>query len=143
MKHRPETGPVSAEEYVTRLKAICLRAAGSGFPRKQRDRHILFRSIVADLDEGATYSEPKLNAVLKKWIADVGESLGTDHVHLRRHLVDEGYLVRDAAGRAYSVLLGGSPAVRFCSGVGAVCLRAALHQARVARSLKREAWRRE
>ena len=129
MKHRPETGPVTAEEYVERLKAICLRAAGSGFPRKQRDRHILFRSIVADLDEGATYSEPKLNAVLKKWIADVGESLGTDHVHLRRHLVDEGYLVRDAAGRAYRVEAEGA-SVRFCSDTRRIDVAALLRDAR-------------
>lgn len=113
MKHRIDPGPVTAEEYVERLKAICLRAAGSGFPRRQRDRHILFRSIVADLDENATYSEPELNAALKRWIADVGESLGMDHVHLRRHLVDEGYLVRDAAGREYSVVEEGRGVVRF------------------------------
>ncbi len=47
------------------------------------------------------YSEAEVNAVLKAWLAGAGAMLATDHVELRRWLVDCGLVVRDGFGRRY------------------------------------------
>jgi hypothetical protein len=47
------------------------------------------------------YSEAEVNAVLKSWLAGAGAMLATDHVELRRWLVDCGLVVRDGFGRRY------------------------------------------
>lgn len=95
--------PITAAEFEERLAALCRSPGGAIFPRRQRDRHILLRSAVQVLDAGAGYSEPQLNASLRHWLSEVGAGLGIDHVTLRRYLVDEGYLARDASGSRYQV----------------------------------------
>ncbi len=50
---------------------------------------------------GETYSERDVNERLRAWLAGAGAMLSTDHVELRRWLVDNGVLVRDGYGRAY------------------------------------------
>lgn len=47
------------------------------------------------------YSEAEVNAVLKSWLAGAGAMLATDHVELRRWLVDCRLVVRDGFGRRY------------------------------------------
>ena len=46
-------------------------------------------------------SEPQVNQVLKGILADAMQCLDTDHVELRRWLVDGGWLQRDGYGRVY------------------------------------------
>ena len=46
-------------------------------------------------------SEPQLNAALKALLADAMQCLDTDHVELRRWLVDAGWMRRDGYGREY------------------------------------------
>ena len=46
-------------------------------------------------------SEREVNEILKQWLAREGAMLATDHVELRRMLVDTGLLARDGFGRAY------------------------------------------
>ena len=41
--------------------------------------------------------------MLKQWLAKIGQKIEIDHVTLRRHLVDEGYISRDRAGMLYKV----------------------------------------
>ena len=55
---------------------------------------------------GETYNERNVNERLKAWLAGAGAMLATDHVELRRWLVDNRVLVRDGFGRAYTL---GSP----------------------------------
>ena len=93
--------PISVDEFRKRLVALCL-TPGSGVPRKQRDRHILFKGIVLRLDRESVLSEKELDAGLQSWLSEVERAPETDHVTLRRHMVDEGYLVRDAAGSVYT-----------------------------------------
>ncbi len=95
------TTPVSADEFRTRLAAVCLDGGGAGFPRRRRDRHILLMSVVLTLDDSTAYREKELNEALQAWIGAVGKSTGIDHVSLRRHLVDERYVTRDNAGSEY------------------------------------------
>jgi hypothetical protein len=48
---------ISADQFKSRLEVLCLRGGGRGLPRKPRDRHILFKSIVLMLDPEKIYSE--------------------------------------------------------------------------------------
>jgi len=49
----------------------------------------------------ATVSEREVNDRLLAWLAGPGAMLSTDHVGLRRWLVDLGFVERDGYGRAY------------------------------------------
>jgi hypothetical protein len=100
---------IELEEFVERL---CLVGAGRGprnFPRKQRDRQILMKSLRMLLDSGRVYSEREINAAIQEWGRDVAPAIRTDHVTLRRLLVDHGHLERTADGRAYRVGFPPSP----------------------------------
>ena len=92
---------------------LCVRGKGSVFPRRQRDRQILLRSIVQTLDAEKDYSEQMLNSALQLWLSDIGSGIDIDHVTLRRYLVDEGYLVRDAKGSTYEVYPSGKGQAKF------------------------------
>ena len=109
---------VTANEFEERLALLCLR--GSGFPKRPRDRHILYRSVIQTLDTTTPYSEQQLNMALQNWLSEIGGVLDTDHVTLRRYLVDEGYLVRDAKGSAYSANPVGRRIVEFEETVAAL-----------------------
>jgi hypothetical protein len=56
----------------------------------------------AAIAEGSEHSEPAVNAALKRCLAGEGAFLDTDHVELRRWLVDSGWWRRDGFGRAYA-----------------------------------------
>ena len=53
------------------------------------------------LPQGAVLSEPQVNQQLKAALAGAVVCLDTDHVELRRWLVDAGWLQRDGFGREY------------------------------------------
>lgn len=89
-------------------------------PRKQRDRHILFRAIAQTVEGKSPYSEQDLNRSLREWVASTGLDSSLDHVSLRRYLVEYGYLIRDRAGRLYTVRIHGNETVRFDSGIQAL-----------------------
>lgn len=61
------------------------------------------KSIKMLLDSAREYSEPEINAALQNWSRDVGPAISTDHVTLRRLLVDYGHLERTADGGRYRV----------------------------------------
>jgi hypothetical protein len=92
---------ISVDEFVER---ICKLGADRGprrFPRKHRDREILMKSVVMTLDSAREYSEPEINTLLQEWNRDVAPAIETDHVTLRRLLVDYGELERTADGARY------------------------------------------
>ena len=68
-----------------------------------RDFALLLGSAGCAFAPGATYSERDVNERLKAWLSGAGAMLSTDHVELRRWLVDNGVLVRDGYGRAYAL----------------------------------------
>ena len=119
---------ITAEEFEKRLTALCLSGVTHNLPKKQRDRHILFRSVTHTLDPARQYSEPELNAALGRWLLQVG--IGVDHVTLRRHLVDERYLVRDRQGSIYEVFLEGRGEAEFEPSVANIDSYALIDQAR-------------
>jgi hypothetical protein len=61
------------------------------------------KSIVMLLDSDRTYTEGEINAALQEWNRDVAPAISSDHVTVRRLLVDYGLLERSADGRKYRV----------------------------------------
>lgn len=94
---------ISPEEFVERLCRLGADRGPRRFPRKQRDREILMKSITMRLDSDRSYSEHQINTAIQDWKRDVAPAINTDHVTLRRLLVDYGHLERTADGRTYRV----------------------------------------
>jgi len=67
----------------------------------ERDRRHALALVWAGLPEGRVLSEPQVNQLLKEQLDGAAAFLGTDHVELRRWLVDAGWLQRDGFGREY------------------------------------------
>ncbi len=65
------------------------------------DRALLLALAACALEPGRSLREDEVNRRLFDWLADLGTMLRTDHVELRRWLVDAGYVARDDWGRAY------------------------------------------
>ncbi len=129
---------ITLDEFVERLCRLGADRGPRGFPRKQRDRAILMKSILLLLDSTRTYSEPEINELLADWNRTVAPAIETDHVTVRRLLVDQGHLERTADGRAYRVGFPGR-AVAFDLDVDDVDVRATIaayleHRRRRARS---------
>jgi len=61
----------------------------------------LLASAALSLAAGTVHSEREVNDILVRWLATAGAMLDTDHVELRRWLVDTGLLDRDGFGRRY------------------------------------------
>jgi hypothetical protein len=94
---------ISVEEFVERLCLVAADRGPRGFPRKRRDREILMKSIVMLMDSDRHYSEREVNELLRAWKRDVAPAIRSDHVTIRRWLVDYGHLERTASGSAYRV----------------------------------------
>lgn len=94
---------ISAEEFVERLCRVGADRRPRGFPRALRDREILMQSIVLGLDSSRDYTEREIDAALRDWKRDVAPAIETDHVTIRRLLVDWGRLERTPDGARYRV----------------------------------------
>jgi hypothetical protein len=68
------------------------------------DRHRALALAWSALPRGGLHSEAEVNHLLSNMLDGPGRFLRTDHVELRRWLVDEGWVVRDGFGRAYRAL---------------------------------------
>ena len=91
---------INVEEFVERL----CRLGGERprpVPRKRQDRQILIKSILMQLDSTRTYTEPEINEILRQGNSRVAPGIETDHITLRRLLVDQGHLERNPDGRSY------------------------------------------
>ena len=93
---------ITVDEFVARLCKLGVDGARP-FPRARGDREILIESILMSFDSAATYRENEVNESLKRWIREVAPAIETDHVTLRRTLVDYGRLERTEDGRFYRV----------------------------------------
>jgi hypothetical protein len=94
---------IGLDEFVERLCKVCADPGTRPFPRARRDREILIESILMGLDSGRSYEEREINEHIKQWRLEVAPALETDHVTLRRLLVDLGRLERTASGSSYRV----------------------------------------
>ncbi|HEY6627909.1 MAG TPA: DUF2087 domain-containing protein [Acidimicrobiia bacterium] len=94
--------PITAEEFETRLLAICTGGGGPGLPRRQRDVAVIMASATLWMAPGSLYTEAEINEGLEGWVTEICPSLGLDPVTLRRELVDRNYLTRDDSGTSYA-----------------------------------------
>ena len=65
------------------------------FPRKEKKKIILLREIAKNFKAKRTYSEYEINTILKR--------IYSDHVLIRRYLIQYGFLDRHTDGRSYWV----------------------------------------
>jgi hypothetical protein len=92
--------PAAPSEARSTLAALVVKdgVALGGLPEAQRQ--LALALAWAGLPEAAL-TEPDVNARLKALLAAALRCLETDHVELRRWLVDAGWLARDGYGRRY------------------------------------------
>lgn len=125
---------LTAAQFTERFAALIL--SGKELPKKPQDRHVLFVSSILKLTPGRRYTESELNDELRAWTSQFGANSGLDHASLRRYLVDEKYLVRDAAGGTYE--LAPEPPYTFDDAVRELNLAQLVADARQARELKKQ-----
>ena len=94
---------ISIEEFAERLLHLGAGRDPRPMPRKRRDREILMKSLLMTLDSEAVYSEREVNELIEAWKSDGAPALETDHVTVRRMLVDYGLLERTPDGGRYRV----------------------------------------
>jgi hypothetical protein len=94
---------ISLEDFIERLCRLGADRGPRRFPRKQRDRDILMKSIVMLMDSARHYTEPEINELLMEWKRSVAPCIETDYVTVRRLLVDYGKLERTPDGSHYRV----------------------------------------
>jgi hypothetical protein len=109
------------------------------------DRDLVLALAASCLEPRRIYREDEVNRLLTDWLASGGAMLRTDHVELRRWLVDAGFVARDGYGHAYTrgpaelqrahALLGGADAAALGTAV-----RATRDAAERARSERRKAF---
>lgn len=130
--------PIEAGDFARRLAKLCLSSGGYGLPKRPRDRRIVFKAATLGLAGGRTYTEREINDTLAAWLRDVGPAVESDHVSLRRALVDERYLERDSGGAWYRL----GPACaggRFAPDVDAIEPARVIETARAEREARRRA----
>ena len=98
---------VTCDLFKKRLVDLCVQGCLLGWPHKNQDRHILLKSMILGLEKSVEYSEKEINEKLKSWLTNIGQSVGLDHVTLRRHLVELKYLERNDDGSYYRVCVYG------------------------------------
>ena len=94
---------MTAHDPLATWRRLCVRnglSLGGLQSGRQQDFGVVLAAAALAFDDGATYTEAEVNERLKAWLADPGAMLGTDHVELRRWLVDMRLLDRDGYGRA-------------------------------------------
>ena len=89
--------PMNANEFQTRLAALATRE-GMTFSTlvtlPAPDRAVLLATITRRFERDARYAESDVNARLKEWLSGAGAMIETDHVNVRRWLVDTQILAR-------------------------------------------------
>jgi hypothetical protein len=79
---------------------VCKSGVGlGGLPQAMRVLALAVPALV--LAPGTDATEPEVNALLKQALAGAAQFLDTDHVELRRWLIDTGWWQRDGFGHAY------------------------------------------
>jgi len=84
-----------------RLRTLILKSGLALGGLSHPDRALALAVPARALACGAVAGEPQVNALLKSSLGAESSFLATDHVELRRWLVDTGWWRRDAFGRRY------------------------------------------
>ncbi len=86
----------------SRLESLVLKSGLHLGLLSDADRALVLALAACTIESGPTLREDEVNRRLSDWLADVVAMVQTDHVELRRWLVDARYLVRDGWGYAYA-----------------------------------------
>jgi len=86
------------------LAALVIKRGVSLGLLAEGERDLALALTAAALPHGATYSEAEVNQALRRCLQAEAAFLATDHVELRRWLVDSGFWRRDGFGRRYESL---------------------------------------
>ena len=95
-----------AMEFERRLRKLALREGmtfGTLVALDNADREVIRTTILSRFDAGAVYTERAVNDRLRAWLAGAGCMIETDHVNLRRLLVDTQVLARTSDCSEYRV----------------------------------------
>ena len=92
----------SAMQLPPRLESLVLKSGLHLGLLSQPDRALVLALSACAIEAGPSLREYEVNRRLSDWLADVGAMVQTDHVELRRWLVDGGYVARDGWGYAYA-----------------------------------------
>lgn len=84
-----------------RLESLVLKTGLHLGVLSDADRVLILALAASVIEPGRPLREDEVNRRLVDWLADVGQMLRTDHVELRRWLVDAGFVARDDWGHAY------------------------------------------
>ena len=143
----PDKPTHAATAAVGRYAVLALRrdvSLGVLLSTSARDFAVLLAAAAQSFPKGREFSEREVNDLLRAFLGDAGSMLGTDHVELRRWLVDFHVLDRDGYGRVYTA---GAPAADIagsCEQLAGVDLPAVARAARDAdaalRAQRKERW---
>ena len=95
---------LTANDWIERLSQLALRQGVHLSTLQQKaggDLELLFASAALAFPSGASFTEKEANEVLKRFLAGAGVMVATDHVELRRWMVDAGFLQRSDYGTDY------------------------------------------
>ena len=95
---------LSANDWIERMSQLALRQGVHLSTLQQKaggDLELLFASAALAFPSGASFSEKEANEILKRFLAGAGVMVATDHVELRRWMVDAGFLQRSDYGTDY------------------------------------------
>lgn len=139
----PITLQTASMQLPRRLESLVLKSGVHLGALSESNRALALALAASAIEPGRALREDDVNRRLRDWLADVGAMLHTDHVELRRWLVDSGYLARDDWGHAY--VRGPAELERARQVLGttdALALASAVRSARVAAQSARLARRR-
>lgn len=92
---------LTEKEVVGALGRMLKPGPIDSFPKRRADLIVLLALASARFDAGRAYREDDVNDSLIEWLEPFVLPNAIDHVTLRRVLVDEQFLLRNATGTAY------------------------------------------
>ena len=95
---------ITAADWLDRMSQLALRHGVhlSTLQQKDgRDLSLLFAGAALAFPRNGSLSEKDANELLKRFLASAGVMISTDHVELRRWMVDTGFLQRSDYGTDY------------------------------------------
>ena len=136
-----------ATAAVDRYAALALRrdvSLGVLLSTHPRDFGVLLSAAAQGFPKGREFSEREVNDLLRAFLGDAGSMLATDHVELRRWLVDFHVLDRDGYGRVYTAGAPAADIAGYCKQLAGVDLAAVARAARdeeaARRAQRKERW---
>ncbi len=126
------TAPIESAALANFRRVAIKRGLLPGLLQANRfdDFAVVMAAAALAFEAHREYSEAEVNGVLKGWLAGAGAMLATDHVELRRCLVDCRLVTRDGFGRRYARAPAPEPFAAAIEGLAGVDLAATARNAR-------------